>query len=68
MDRVKVGIIGAGLWGVNHIEAYRGMPTAEVFAVADPAPGRAEAIARQFNIRIGPKLPKTYVRWIKSTP
>jgi predicted dehydrogenase len=26
------------------------MPTAEVFAVADPAPGRAEAIARQFNI------------------
>lgn len=50
MDRVKVGIIGVGLWGMNHIEAYRGMPNAEVFAVADPTPGRAEAAAKQFNI------------------
>ena len=50
MDRVKVGVIGVGLWGVNHIEAYRGLPHAEVFAVADPAPGRAEEVARKFNI------------------
>jgi UDP-N-acetylglucosamine 3-dehydrogenase len=50
MNRVKVGIIGVGLWGVNHIEAYRGLPHAEVFAVADPAPGRAEAVAKKFNI------------------
>ena len=50
MDRVKVGIIGVGLWGVNHLEAYRGLPQAEVIAVADPAPGRAETIAKQFNI------------------
>ena len=50
MDRVKVGIIGVGLWGVNHIEAYRGLPQAEVFAVADPAAGRAEAVAKKFNI------------------
>ena len=50
MDRVKVGIIGVGLWGVNHLEAYLGLPQAEVIAVADPAPGRAETIAKQFNI------------------
>jgi len=50
MDRVKVGIIGVGLWGVNHIEAYRGLPHAEVFAVADPVPGRAEEVAKRFNI------------------
>jgi UDP-N-acetylglucosamine 3-dehydrogenase len=50
MDRVKVGIIGVGLWGVNHIEAYRGLPHAELFAVADPVPGRAEAVAKKFNI------------------
>ena len=50
MDRVKVGIIGVGLWGVNHLEAYRGLAQAEVVAVADPAPGRAETIAKQFNI------------------
>jgi UDP-N-acetylglucosamine 3-dehydrogenase len=50
MNRVKVGIIGVGLWGVNHIEAYRGLPHAEVFAVADPAPGRAKEVARKFGI------------------
>jgi UDP-N-acetylglucosamine 3-dehydrogenase len=50
MNRVKVGIIGVGLWGVNHIEAYRGLPHAEVFAVADSSPGQAEAVAKAFNI------------------
>jgi UDP-N-acetylglucosamine 3-dehydrogenase len=50
MERVKVGIIGVGLWGVNHIEAYRGLPHADVVAVADPVPGRAEAAAKKFNI------------------
>lgn len=50
MERVKVGVIGAGLWGVNHIEAYRGLPHAEVIAVADPAPGRAKEISEAFHI------------------
>ena len=50
MERVKVGVIGVGLWGVNHIEAYRGLPYAEVVAVADPAPGRAEEVARKYGI------------------
>ena len=50
MEKAKVGIIGVGLWGINHIEAYRGLPHAEVIAVADPAPGRAKEIARIYNI------------------
>jgi UDP-N-acetylglucosamine 3-dehydrogenase len=50
MERVKVGVIGAGLWGVNHIEAYQGLAHAEVVAVADPVPGRAEEISKTFNI------------------
>jgi UDP-N-acetylglucosamine 3-dehydrogenase len=50
VERIKVGIIGVGQWGVNHIEAYRGLPQAEVVAVADPVPGRAETVAKQFNI------------------
>ena len=50
MERVKVGVIGAGLWGVNHIQAYRGLPHVEVVAVADPMPGRAEEVARNHNI------------------
>lgn len=50
MSKVRVGVIGAGLWGVCHIEAYRGLPHAEILAVADSAPGRAEQIARTYNI------------------
>src|ERR1019366_7024246 len=50
MERVKVGVIGAGLWGVNHIEAYQGLAHAEVIAVADPVPGRAKEISKTFNI------------------
>lgn len=50
MDRVKVGVIGVGLWGSNHVEAYRGLPHAEVIAVADPVPGRAQQISDAFKI------------------
>jgi len=50
MERVKVGVIGAGLWGENHIAAYQGLPLANVIAVADPAPGRAQEIARKYDI------------------
>ena len=50
MNKVRIGVIGCGLWGVCHIEAYRGLPHAELVAVADSAPGRAEQVARTFNI------------------
>lgn len=50
MDRVKIGVIGCGLWGVCHIEAYLGLPHAELVAVADSEPGRAEQVANTFNI------------------
>jgi UDP-N-acetylglucosamine 3-dehydrogenase len=50
MDRARLGIIGVGLWGVNHIEAYQGLPYADVVAVADTAPGRAKEIAGKYNV------------------
>jgi UDP-N-acetylglucosamine 3-dehydrogenase len=50
MERVKVGVIGVGLWGVNHIEAYQGLPYAEVVAVADSVPGRAKEVSQAFHI------------------
>jgi predicted dehydrogenase len=50
MERIKVGVIGVGSWGVSHLEAYRGLPHAEVVAVADPAAGRAKEISKSFNI------------------
>jgi UDP-N-acetylglucosamine 3-dehydrogenase len=50
MKRIKVGVIGVGSWGVNHVEAYLGLPHAEVVAVADSSPERAEEVARTYNI------------------
>jgi predicted dehydrogenase len=50
MQRVKVGVIGVGLWGVNHVEAYKGLVHSEVFAVADPVPGRAKEVSETFHI------------------
>lgn len=50
VEKVRIGVIGCGLWGACHIEAYRGLPHVELVAVADLAPGRAEQIAKTFNI------------------
>ena len=50
MEKIKIGVIGCGLWGSNHIEAYRGLPHAEVVAVADTSSQRAEEVAKTFNI------------------
>ncbi len=50
MRKTKVGVIGVGAWGVNHLEAYSALPHAEVIAVADSSPGRAEGVARSYGI------------------
>jgi len=50
VKKIKVGVIGVGAWGVSHVEAYRALPHAEVVAVADTSPKRAEEIARTYNI------------------
>lgn len=36
MDKIKVGVIGAGYIGMVHLEMLRRIPEAEVVAVADP--------------------------------
>jgi predicted dehydrogenase len=48
MDKVRVGIIGAGYWGPNLIRNFSSCPQTEVAAVCDASPARLEAIGRQF--------------------
>src|SRR5438477_7660464 len=48
--RVRIGVVGAGRWGAEHLETYRGLPNAELVAVADSFPGRAEQAAKTFGI------------------
>src|SRR5688572_6954102 len=50
MDKVRIGLIGAGLFGESHLQAFRAVRTAEIAAVYDTDTARAEEIAREFGI------------------
>jgi predicted dehydrogenase len=41
---LKVGIVGAGLWGTNHSRVFSTLPQVEVVAVCDTSRERAEAM------------------------
>jgi predicted dehydrogenase len=44
MEKVRVGIVGAGYWGPNLIRNFMMLPSAEVVAVADTKPDRLQNI------------------------
>jgi predicted dehydrogenase len=47
MSRLKVGVIGAGTWGKNHVRTLAGLPETELTAVCDLDPGVRDRLARQ---------------------
>lgn len=48
MTRVRVGVIGAGAWGKNHVRTLSSLPETELAAVCDLDAGVRERIARQY--------------------
>lgn len=50
MGRVGIGLVGCGLFGESHLQAYRAVANAEVRAVFDVDRARAGKIAEQFGI------------------
>ncbi len=46
---MKVGVIGAGVMGENHIRNYCQIPGVELVGIADLDKGRVEALSRQFT-------------------
>jgi predicted dehydrogenase len=42
--RLRVGIVGAGLWGANHARVFHTLPQTELVAVCDASRERAEAM------------------------
>ena len=50
MDNVRIGLIGCGLFGESHLQAFRAVRTARIEAVYDTNRARAEEIAREFRI------------------
>ena len=47
---IRVGVIGLGRWGVEHLAAYRGLPNVDVIAIADTAGDRVDEVGRALQI------------------
>ncbi|HEV8266093.1 MAG TPA: Gfo/Idh/MocA family oxidoreductase [Gemmatimonadales bacterium] len=48
MTRLKIGVIGAGAWGRNHVRTVAGLADAELGAVCDTDARTRERVARQY--------------------
>lgn len=48
MNRLKLGVIGAGAWGRNHVRTVAGLPEAELAAVCDTQERVRQAVGRQY--------------------
>ena len=48
MSRLKLGVIGAGAWGRNHVRAAAALPDVTLTAVCDTDPKVREKVARQY--------------------
>lgn len=51
MDKIRVGVIGVGFWGRNHIRVYNEMKDVEIIAICDIEKERTIEIAKNFNIK-----------------
>lgn len=50
MKTIRMGIVGAGVWGATHAFIYNEHPCAQVVAICDQDISRARAVAGQYNI------------------
>ena len=48
--KLRVGVVGAGFISGHHLRGYQNCPNAEVLAVCDIVPSRAEQRAEEFDI------------------
>jgi predicted dehydrogenase len=48
VSRLKLGVVGAGNWGKNHVRTIAGLADAELAAVCDTDPKTRERVARQY--------------------
>ena len=48
--KLKMAIVGAGIWGENHIKIYQNHPFAEVAAICDLEYSKAKALADRYAI------------------
>jgi predicted dehydrogenase len=56
MSALRVGVVGTGAMGRNHVRILSTLPGVELVGIHDPAPGAAEAMARDHGARAFEKL------------
>jgi predicted dehydrogenase len=61
MDKLRIGVIGAGYWGPNLVRNFNSCPLTEVAAVCDANPARLEAIGRTTpHLKLVPSLDQLF--------
>lgn len=48
-EKIRIGVIGCGLWGPNHVRNFSALPGSEVVAIADTNPDRLRALEAQYK-------------------
>lgn len=52
MSKLRIGVVGAGLWGTNHARTFNVLPETEVVAVCDIDAGRAAQMKEASGARL----------------
>lgn len=50
MEKLRMGIVGAGIWGETHASIYNEHPFAQTVAICDKDAAKAQALAGKFGI------------------
>lgn len=50
MEKIRMGIVGAGVWGRTHASIFQDHPAIEVVAICDKDADRAGKLAEEFQI------------------
>lgn len=51
MEKLRVAVVGAGIYGINHINAYKWNPNAKLVAVCDLNESLRKKIEEQFQVK-----------------
>lgn len=65
MEKIRMGIVGAGTWGANHAKIYKAHPFADVTAICDMNKERAAAVAAEEGI---PEVYSDYREMLAKAP
>jgi predicted dehydrogenase len=60
MNKIRVAVIGAGVFGRHHLRILKQAPNADLIAVLDADPARAEAAAQEFGCTAVPDISALY--------